>query len=74
MILTAFPVRYMVVPMKFIGSSGKWCKIIDTSFEGQGTTVCRFMTPTWAHLIAGLMNRAEGYPYYPEGYFNEADY
>lgn len=55
----SFPVRYMVVPMQFVGRTD-CCKILDTL---EGGTVCRFVKPVWAHLIAQLLNEAEGYRY-----------
>ena len=55
---TASPVKYMVVSALI-----QPYKVIDTSFEEQGTTVCFVKNLRIAHQIARVMNRAEGYEY-----------
>lgn len=55
--MNSFPVRYMVVNGWF------WMKIIDTSFEGEGRTIGRFLDFGWAHHVAALLNENEGYRY-----------
>lgn len=63
----AFPVRYVVMPMQFLGCGGKFYKVVDTLDVGL-PTISRFMRSHWAHMIAALLNKNEGYvyPYHKE--------
>lgn len=53
----AVPVKYMVV------KGFQYFNIIDTSFEGQGETVCKCKDLRKAHFICRLLNHNEGYEY-----------
>lgn len=57
---TAYPVRYMVVkkPLR----RNKY-KVIDTSLEGNGRTVCSSGSVRDAHYVARCLNRQENYTY-----------
>lgn len=54
----AVPVKYMVI-LAFISGY----KVIDTSFEGDGKTVCHCPDLNNAHKIAKLLNNSEGFEY-----------
>lgn len=54
----AYPVKYMVVKA-LLG----W-RVISTTLEDDGRTVCGCKKLEDAHNICGLLNRSEGYTYY----------
>lgn len=55
---TAVPVKYM--PVKG-GEHGY--EILDTSYEGQGKVVCSTESLEFAHHLARILNRTEGFEY-----------
>lgn len=58
----AVPVKYMVPADPNKEWSTEFC-IIDTSSEGRGRVVAETKSLEYAHLIAYLLNKHEGYEY-----------
>lgn len=53
----AVPVKYMVL------KSWLGFRVVDTSFEGNGRSVCGCKSLEDAHNICALLNYSEGYEY-----------
>lgn len=59
-----YPVKYMPVRVLAVYDSRAY-NILDTSFEGQGKTVCTAYTEEIAYRLTKYLNESEGFVYEP---------